>query len=88
MNIDPRFTTQYTADYKGPLFYQKFNPEKLPTVYLPASVTEVWCEPGYQKKQPNKGVELTVNDYREGHKIFYGGGLWPKYVFTPFKDNN
>lgn len=82
--LDPRYTTQYTEDYKGPMFYQKLEPGKLQTVFLPASVMEKWCEPGYQKKQPNKGVELTVNDYGVAQQIYYGGGQWPNYVYTPF----
>jgi hypothetical protein len=78
---DPRFTTAYAGEYKGPLFHQQNN------IYLPASVMERWCEPGYRQKRPDKGIYLTVNDYQY-NPIQYGGGLWPNVVYTPFKSDN
>lgn len=80
---DPRFTTEYSADYNGTLYFRQ-NPQ---VVSIPAFALEEWCEPGYQPKQPNKGYTLTVNDYTF-HNIKYGGGLWPNVVYTPFDSPN
>ena len=52
---DPRFTTQYAADYKGVLFHRLgnscFSPPENNKMYLPPIAREVWCEPGYQQKR-------------------------------------
>jgi len=80
---DPRFTTVHATDFKGPFFYQRIGE----TFYLPPTVNEVWCRPGYQQKRPNKGIALTVNDY-PFHHIQYGGPAWAEVVNTPFKTNN
>lgn len=79
---DPRFTTRYEQDHRGPWFHQNRGCSPLPTLTLPSSTQEVWCEPGYQSKRPNKGVMLTVNDY-PFHPIQYTGSLWPSVVHTP-----
>jgi len=77
---DPRFTTKYSDNYQGPFFFRQN------TFLLPSSVNEVYCRPGYQPVRPNKGVELTVNDY-PFQAINYGGGLWKNYVYqyNPYK---
>lgn len=80
---DPRFTTTYAMDYKGPPFRHTGDG----TFYLPPTVNEVWCRPGYQSKRPNKGVVLTVNDY-PFHHIQYGGPAWAEVVNTPFQTDN
>jgi hypothetical protein len=83
---DPRFTTVHTSDYKGPLFNEGLD-SGTRKFYLPATVNEVWCRPGYQPKRPDKGVKLTVNDY-PFHPIQYGGPNWAQVVHTPFKTDN
>ena len=77
---DPRFTTAYSDNYKGPLFFRQN------TFLLPSSVNEVFCEPGYQPKKIDKGYALTYNDYTF-HNINYGP-WWSDYVHTPFKTRN
>lgn len=78
---DPRFTTQYSDNYKGPFFFRQN------TFLLPESVNEVWCHPGYQKKRPAKGFDVTVNDY-SADRLNYGGPYWSQVVHTPFKTRN
>lgn len=78
---DPRFTTHYADDYRGVLFHRQCN------LYLPSSVHEKWCEPGYQPKRLDKGVALTVNDY-PFHSIQYGGSRWPSVVYTNLITDN
>lgn len=84
---DPRFTTDYASDYTGPLFHRGDARGNANTFYLPASVNEHYCRPGYQPKRPNKGVALTVNDY-PFHHIQYGGPAWAEVVHTPFHTDN
>jgi hypothetical protein len=76
---DPRFTTAHTSDAKYNHHPQVF--------YLPPTVEEKWCRPGYQPKRPDKGFDLTVNDY-PFHPIQYGGANWSQVVHTPFHTNN
>lgn len=78
---DPRFTTYYAEDYRGVLFHRQR------CMYLPSSVYEKWCEPGYQPKRPDKGFALTVNDY-PFHPIQYGGSRWPVVVHTDLITDN
>ncbi len=78
---DPRFTTAYSDNYRGPLFFRQNN------FYLPVAVSEEWCEPGYQPVRKDKGYSLTVNDY-PFHSIQYGGPMWSQYVHTPLKTYN
>ena len=80
---DPRFSTVHASDYKGVLFHERRDCN----FYLPPTVNEVWCRPGYQPKRPDKGVQLTVNDY-PFHPIQYGGSRWPLVVNTPFQTDN
>jgi hypothetical protein len=78
---DPRFTTNYADDYRGVLFHRQRN------MYLPATVKEKWCEPGYQPVRPDKGVKLLINDYTL-HSIQYGGSRWPSVVHTDMVTDN
>lgn len=78
---DPRFTTYYADDYRGPWFHRQCN------MFLPSSVDEEWCEPGYQPTRPDKGVALLVNDY-PFHPIQYGGSRWPLVVHTNLVTDN
>ena len=86
--MDPRFTTQYAADYSGTWMYEREKRGDLKFI-LPASVTEKWCEPGYQPKRPNKGIALTMNDY-PFHYVQHttARGLWGNYVYPPTTDLN
>lgn len=77
---DPRFTTQYSDNYKGPLFFRQRQ------FYLPVSTQEKWCEPGYMPKKQDKGYALTYNDYTF-QNINYGPS-WAPYVHTPFLTEN
>jgi len=78
---DPRFTTTHTSNYKGRLYQYGDR------MQLPATVAETWCAPGYQPKRPDKGIQLTVNDY-PFHPIQYGGPKWAEVVHTPFQTDN
>lgn len=78
---DPRFTTDYSDNYKGELFFRQRR------FLLPVSTQEKFCNPGYQPKREDKGYALTVNDY-PFHDIHYGGPMWSQYVHTPFKTWN
>lgn len=82
--VDPRFSTVHAYDFNGAPFYEF---KKGSPFYLPATVNEVWCKPGYQPKRPNKGIQLTVNDY-PFHHIQYGGPKWAEVVNTPFQTDN
>lgn len=80
---DPRWSTDHAMDHTGSFFHERpYN-----TIYLPPTVNEVWCRPGYQPKRPNKGTQLTVNDY-PFHHIQYGGPKWASVVNTPFQTDN
>ena len=85
--LDPRFSTAHAAA-KTKMFYTKTGSGPLPVVYIPSAANEVWCEPGYQPKRPDKGVSLTVNDYTVGRNLQHGGSLWPSVVHTKFPDDN
>ena len=76
---DPRLSTVYACDVDEPELGKVF--------YLPVSTKEEWCMPGYQKKRPDKGYALTVNDY-PFHPIEYGGKSWSQVVHTPFQTDN
>lgn len=78
---DPRYITNYSDNYKGPLFFRQNK------FYMPAAAYEKYCNPGYQPTRKDKGYSLTVNDY-PFHDIQYGGPMWSKYVHTPFKTEN
>jgi len=77
---DPRFTTAYSDNYKGQFFFRQNQ------FLVPASVNEVWIEPGYNKVRKDKGFDVTVNDYSPD-RLNYGGN-WQWAVHTPFKTPN
>ena len=77
--LDPRFTTEHYRPVAGYGRKGKF--------YLPQLVNETWCRPGYQPTRPDKGYDLTVNDY-PFHNIQYGGENWARVVNTPFTTYN
>ena len=81
---DPRFNTVYRADFRGRPFYTHISNGH---VTMPSFAYERWIRPGYQPVRPNKGYELTVNDYTF-HNIMYGGSLWPTVVHTTMPDDN
>ena len=77
--MDPRYTTAYSKNYHGLYFHDRIAHNQPATFYLPASVKEVWCRPGYQPKRPDKGYALTINDYYY-HQLQYGDS-WKKVVY-------
>ena len=55
---DPRFTTDYSFNYKGPLALSNG------VLVFPGSVIPIEpCAPGYQPKRYDLQYETTVNDY-------------------------
>ena len=81
---DPRFNTTYRVDFKGTPYYTH---QRSGYIVMPSFVYEKWCRPGYQPVRPDKGYDLTVNDYTF-HNIQYGGSLWPTVVYTDMPDDN
>ena len=81
---DPRFNTDYAADYQGPWF------QHATTFYIPSILVDedeaMGCGngriPGYQKPRSNKGYYLTIDDY-PFHNIYHHGGIWSTVVNTP-----
>lgn len=97
---DPRFITRYAADWNPssadilstdvdgnrPWFHQQNK------FYVPLdSFINEGCGPGgnyvpgYQRKRPDDGFTLTVNDY-PFHPVELSNGLWP--LVTPQKLKN
>lgn len=76
---DPRYTTDYAYTPKCTYFHD-LEKEGKATFYLPASVNERWCRPGYQPKRPDKGIALTINDYY-WHQNRYGDS-WSNVAYT------
>lgn len=92
---DPRFETDYAADYKGQLFFRS-NRFILPPVAIehdccpmgtltydrqPTTGT-YYANPGYQPSRPTKGFKLNADDYGFGN-VSLVGGLWPHYTYPP-----
>jgi hypothetical protein len=81
---DPRFHTNYQADYQGPWLQHSSR------FYIPSIIADygeyVGCGnsqiPGYRQKRDDKGFALTINDY-PFHNIYFHGGIWDEYVYTP-----
>ena len=81
---DPRYTTSYAYQYRGPLFHRQDDCNNiLPHFLLPASTMEKWCRPGYQPERPNKGSLLLIN-YYPYHPIEYDK-TWSSEVYSPLE---
>lgn len=74
---DPRFNTDYVVDHPGKYYSSTTNGQ---VFFLPASVLEIWCRPGYQPQLPNKGIDLEINNYYY-HQFRYGKS-WSKVADT------
>ena len=75
-SLDPRWNTNYEYAYTGPLFQER----KDRLFFLPASVNERWCRPGYQPERPNKGIALLINA-NAYHQNQYGPS-WQRASYT------
>jgi hypothetical protein len=78
---DPRFDTDYLADYRG-IWFQNSKVLTVPSVVLEKCDNLECCQPGYRQKRPDKGYDLSVDDYPL-HPVKLSGGMWPDVVYPP-----